>query len=96
MRVIYVSRCRVCPYLVNMSCGVRCYYSPPVSSILGEELDSIAPNCPLAEAPTSEEMGNPPQQSASPCNSQITPCSTCGGSGMSVVWNFCPECGRRL
>jgi hypothetical protein len=29
-------------------------------------------------------------------NRQITPCSTCGGSGMSVVWNFCPDCGRRL
>ena len=29
-------------------------------------------------------------------NKQSTSCSTCGGSGMSVVWNFCPECGRRL
>jgi hypothetical protein len=29
-------------------------------------------------------------------NITSTPCSTCGGSGMSVVWNFCPECGRKL
>lgn len=43
-----------------------------------------------------QDKGSAGQQSASPCNSQITPCSTCGGSGMSVVWNFCPECGRRL
>ena len=29
-------------------------------------------------------------------NKPSAPCSTCGGSGMSVVWNYCPECGRKL
>ena len=39
--------------------------------------------------PCAVELGTTP-------NRPSTPCSTCGGSGMSVVWNFCPECGRRL
>jgi hypothetical protein len=29
-------------------------------------------------------------------NNGSTPCSVCGGTGMSVVWKFCPECGRVL
>jgi len=29
-------------------------------------------------------------------NSHCTPCSVCGGTGMSVIWKFCPECGRVL
>jgi len=57
MRIIYVSRCRVCPCLVHVSCGVKCFYGPPVSSVI-DDLDSISPYCPLAEAPTSEEMGS--------------------------------------
>jgi len=44
----------------------------------------------------SQDKGSAGQQSASPCNRPSAPCSTCGGSGMSVVWHYCPECGRKL
>lgn len=57
MRVIYVRKCRTCPCLVHVSCGVKCFYGPPVSSLLGD-LDSISPDCPLAEAPTAETGGS--------------------------------------
>jgi hypothetical protein len=36
------------------------------------------------------------ESAATPSNKQSTPCSTCGGTGMSVIWNCCPECGRKL
>jgi hypothetical protein len=30
-------------------------------------------------------------------NTQSAPCTTCDGSGMSIVWwNFCANCGRKL
>jgi hypothetical protein len=60
MRVIYVSRCKVCPCLVTTSCGVRCFYAPPTSSILGD-LSAISPDCPLAEMPTAEQGDSAPK-----------------------------------
>jgi hypothetical protein len=29
-------------------------------------------------------------------NKQSTPCSCCGGTGMSVIWKYCPQCGREV
>jgi hypothetical protein len=43
--------------LVHVSCGVKCFYGSPVSSLLGD-IDSISPDCPLAEAPTAETGGS--------------------------------------
>jgi len=65
MRVIYVSRCKVCPCLVTTSCGVRCFYAPPTSSILGD-LNSISPDCPLAEMPTAENIESKPETAELP------------------------------
>ena len=38
------------------------------------------------------------QKESSPTshNKQSTPCSCCGGTGMSVIWKYCPQCGREV
>jgi hypothetical protein len=51
--------------------------------------DNFAILCDQIRALKTVELGTTP-------NTQFKPCQVCGGSGVSVVWNFCPECGSRF